>query len=129
MKLRNHDLTTGEAARLLRMGQQTVIRMIDEGRLTGYRLPGSRVRRVTLSAVKSLAAQHGIPLDESAVERLRESDTNRPRGLAGAGDAREVPESAYFAASGNTGRRSEPDPRRPHDGPDVAGQAAERQAD
>ena len=33
--------TTGEAAELCKVSQQTIIRCFDRGRLTGFRVPGS----------------------------------------------------------------------------------------
>ncbi len=37
-------LTTGEAAELCRVSQQTIIRCFDSGQLKGLRVPGSRFR-------------------------------------------------------------------------------------
>ena len=38
--------TTGEAAEICRVSQQTIIRCFDSGRLEGFRVPGSRFRRI-----------------------------------------------------------------------------------
>ena len=38
-------VTTGEAAEVCRVSQQTIIRCFDAGRLKGFRVPGSRFRR------------------------------------------------------------------------------------
>ncbi len=38
--------TTGEAAEICKVSQQTIIRCFDSGRLTGFRVPGSRFRRI-----------------------------------------------------------------------------------
>ena len=38
--------TTGEAAELCKVSQQTIIRCFDRGRLKGFRVPGSRFRRI-----------------------------------------------------------------------------------
>lgn len=38
--------TTGEAAHICKVSQQTIIRCFDSGRLTGFRVPGSRARRI-----------------------------------------------------------------------------------
>jgi excisionase family DNA binding protein len=38
--------TTGEAAELCNVSQQTIIRCFDSGRLNGFRVPGSRFRRI-----------------------------------------------------------------------------------
>ncbi len=38
--------TTGEAADICQVSQQTIIRCFDSGRLHGFRVPGSRFRRI-----------------------------------------------------------------------------------
>ena len=38
--------TTGEAAEICKVSQQTIIRCFDSGRLRGFRVPGSRFRRI-----------------------------------------------------------------------------------
>ena len=38
--------TTGEAARICNVSQQTIIRCFDSGRLHGFKVPGSRFRRI-----------------------------------------------------------------------------------
>ena len=38
--------TTGEAAKICKISQQTIIRCFDSGRLNGFRVPGSRFRRI-----------------------------------------------------------------------------------
>lgn len=38
--------TTGEAAHICKVSQQTIIRCFDAGRLAGFRVPGSRSRRI-----------------------------------------------------------------------------------
>ncbi|MEM9882815.1 MAG: helix-turn-helix domain-containing protein, partial [Planctomycetota bacterium] len=38
--------TTGEAAEVCKVSQQTIIRCFDAGRLQGFRVPGSRFRRI-----------------------------------------------------------------------------------
>ncbi len=38
--------TTGEAAEICKVSQQTIIRCFDSGRLNGFRVPGSRFRRI-----------------------------------------------------------------------------------
>ena len=47
--------TTGEAAELCNVSQQTIIRCFDQGRLDGFRVPGSRFRRIPR---ESLAEVH-----------------------------------------------------------------------
>ena len=38
--------TTGEAAKICKVSQQTIIRCFDNGQLKGFRVPGSRFRRI-----------------------------------------------------------------------------------
>ena len=55
--------TTGEAAEVCKVSQQTIIRCFDSGRLDGFRIPGSKFRRIPrLNPVKFMK-ENGIPLD------------------------------------------------------------------
>src|SRR5512133_2439653 len=45
--------TTGEAAEICKVSQQTIIRCFDSGRLKGFRVPGSRFRRIPPDALDS----------------------------------------------------------------------------
>jgi excisionase family DNA binding protein len=56
-------LTTGEAAELCRVSQQTIIRCFDSGRLTGFRVPGSRFRRIPRSELIRFMRVNEIPVD------------------------------------------------------------------
>lgn len=38
--------TTGEAAKICKVSQQTIIRCFDNGQLKGFRVPGSKFRRI-----------------------------------------------------------------------------------
>jgi excisionase family DNA binding protein len=55
--------TTGEVARLCNVSQQTVIRNFDNGRLEGFRVPGSRFRRIPHEALVRWMRENEIPLD------------------------------------------------------------------
>lgn len=55
--------TTGEVADICRISQQTVIRCFDDGRLRGYRVPGSKFRRIPRDALIDFMKSNGIPLD------------------------------------------------------------------
>ena len=55
--------TTGEAAEICRISQQTIIRCFDSGRLEGFRVPGSKFRRIPrISLIKFMKDNH-IPMD------------------------------------------------------------------
>ncbi len=54
--------TTGEVAEICQISQQTVIRCFDNGRLKGFRVPGSRFRRVPRDSLLQFMKDNGIPL-------------------------------------------------------------------
>jgi len=56
-------LTTGEAAEICRISQQTIIRCFDAGRLEGFRIPGSKFRRIPRHSLIKFMKQNNIPLD------------------------------------------------------------------
>ncbi|HWB53792.1 MAG TPA: response regulator [Tepidisphaeraceae bacterium] len=55
--------TTGEAAEICKVSQQTIIRCFDSGRLKGFRVPGSRFRRIPRDALIAFMKDNGIPAD------------------------------------------------------------------
>jgi excisionase family DNA binding protein len=55
--------TTGEAAEICRVSQQTIIRCFDAGRLEGFRVPGSRFRRIPRESLMKFMKSNSIPLD------------------------------------------------------------------
>jgi excisionase family DNA binding protein len=55
--------TTGEAAEICKVSQQTIIRCFDSGRLKGFRVPGSRFRRIPRDALVQFMKENGIPVD------------------------------------------------------------------
>jgi excisionase family DNA binding protein len=55
--------TTGEAAEICKVSQQTIIRCFDSGRLKGFRVPGSRFRRIPREALIQFMKENGIPPD------------------------------------------------------------------
>lgn len=64
--------TTGEAAELCKVSQQTIIRCFDAGRLQGFRVPGSRFRRIPRGELIRFMQQNEIPTDllESSAKRV-----------------------------------------------------------
>lgn len=54
--------TTGEVAEVCGISQQTVIRCFDNGRLNGFRVPGSKFRRIPRDALVAFMKSNGIPL-------------------------------------------------------------------
>ncbi len=55
--------TTGEAAKICKVSQQTIIRCFDNGQLKGFRVPGSRFRRIPREALYRFMKDNGIPTD------------------------------------------------------------------
>ncbi len=55
--------TTGEAAQVCSVSQQTIIRCFDSGRLEGFRIPGSRFRRIPRESLVKFMRDNDIPLD------------------------------------------------------------------
>ncbi len=55
--------TTGEAAEICKVSQQTIIRCFDAGRLEGFRVPGSRFRRIPRKNLVRFMQDNNIPLD------------------------------------------------------------------
>ncbi len=56
-------LTTGEVAQICKVAPRTVSKWVDTGQLRGYRIPGSRDRRVPLQQLIRFMRAHGMPLD------------------------------------------------------------------
>ncbi len=54
--------TTGEAAEVCNVSQQTIIRCFDNGRLQGFRVPGSRFRRIPRADLIRFMRDNDIPL-------------------------------------------------------------------
>lgn len=55
--------TTGEAAKICKVSQQTIIRCFDNGSLKGFRVPGSRFRRIPRDQLFNFMKDNGIPTD------------------------------------------------------------------
>jgi two-component system, OmpR family, response regulator len=55
--------TTGEAAEICNVSQQTIIRCFDSGRLQGFRVPGSRFRRIPRAELIRFMKANDIPTD------------------------------------------------------------------
>jgi len=64
--------TTGEAAEVCNVSQQTIIRCFDSGRLAGFRVPGSKFRRIPRAELIRFMRLNDIPIDvlESPTRRI-----------------------------------------------------------
>src|SRR6185436_10019854 len=56
-------LTTGEVAMICSVAPRTVSKWFDSGALHGYRIPGSKDRRIPLNQLIRFMKQHGMPLN------------------------------------------------------------------
>src|SRR3954454_20958963 len=55
--------TTGEAAKICKVSQQTIIRCFDNGQLKGFRVPGSKFRRIPREMLYRFMKDNQIPTD------------------------------------------------------------------
>ncbi len=61
---RNKDvLTTGEVAKICKVAPRTVTKWFDSGQLRGYRIPGSKDRRIPVTQLIRFMRQNNMPLD------------------------------------------------------------------
>ncbi len=63
--------TTGEAAKICKVSQQTIIRCFDSGQLKGFRVPGSRFRRIPRDSLYRFMRDNNIPTDALESGRRR----------------------------------------------------------
>ncbi len=59
--------STGEAAALCRVSQQTIIRCFDSGRINGFKVPGSKFRRIPRAELVRFMQENGI--DTAGLEK------------------------------------------------------------
>jgi excisionase family DNA binding protein len=64
-------LTTGEVANLCHVAPRTVSKWFDSGQLRGYKIPGSKDRRIPLNGLITFMKAHGVPLDGLETGRTR----------------------------------------------------------
>lgn len=79
MHHRKTVLTTGEVARICNVAPRTVSKWFDTGHLRGYRIPGSKDRRIPVEHLVRFMRAHGIPLDGlvSGAKRILLFDSDR----------------------------------------------------
>jgi len=63
--------TTGEAAEAAKLSQQTIIRCFDSGQLQGFRVPGSKFRRIPRDSLVKFMKDNNIPLDGIESDKIR----------------------------------------------------------
>jgi len=60
---RKKVLTTGEVAKICNVAPRTVSKWFDSGQLRGYRIPGSKDRRIPFEQLVRFMREHEIPLN------------------------------------------------------------------
>jgi two-component system, OmpR family, response regulator len=63
--------TTGEAAEICKLSQQTIIRCFDNGQVEGFRVPGSRFRRIPRDKLIKFMKEHNLPMDALESGKIR----------------------------------------------------------
>ncbi len=71
--------TTGEAAQVCGLSQQTIIRCFDAGRLGGFKVPGSKFRRIPREDLIRFMKANNLSLDilQGSVRRVLAVDDDR----------------------------------------------------
>jgi excisionase family DNA binding protein len=80
---RKDVLTTGQVARICQVAPRTVSKWFDQGQLRGYRIPGSRDRRIPVAQLVAFMRANGIPLTglDGGVSRVLVIGTGAPTDL------------------------------------------------
>ena len=63
--------TTGEAAKICNVSQQTIIRCFDSGRLSGFKVPGSRFRRIPRPELVRFMQQNDMDIQRLSTGRTQ----------------------------------------------------------
>lgn len=64
-------LTTGDVAKICNVAPRTVSKWFDSGQLKGYRIPGSKDRRIPLSELVRFMKVHNMPTEMLSAGRIR----------------------------------------------------------
>ncbi len=63
--------TTGEVAKICNVAARTVSKWFDSGQIDGYRIPGSKDRRIPSVSLNKFMKSHGIPFDGNISGKTR----------------------------------------------------------
>ena len=81
-------LTTGDVAKICNVAPRTVSKWFDSGQLKGYRIPGSKDRRIPMDELLRFMKQHRIPTEGLICDKIRvlivDSDKDLSQTLAAA---------------------------------------------
>jgi excisionase family DNA binding protein len=77
-------LTTGDVAKICHVAPRTVSKWFDNGQLRGYRIPGSKDRRIPMNELIRFMKVHNMPTDEISFGKLRIliADSNETTGAS-----------------------------------------------
>jgi len=64
-------LTTGQVAKICNVAPRTVSKWFDSGQLKGYRIPGSKDRRIPVNELVRFMKVHNMPFDNLAAGKIR----------------------------------------------------------
>ena len=64
-------LTTGDVAKICNVAPRTVSKWFDSGQLKGYRIPGSKDRRIPVSELIRFMKAHNMPTEALPVGKIR----------------------------------------------------------
>ncbi|MGE5296777.1 MAG: helix-turn-helix domain-containing protein [Solirubrobacterales bacterium] len=64
-------LTTGDVAKICNVAPRTVSKWFDSGQLKGYRIPGSKDRRIPLNELLRFMKANNMPTEALAVGKIR----------------------------------------------------------
>lgn len=64
-------LTTGDVAKICHVAPRTVSKWFDNGQLRGYRIPGSKDRRIPVNELIRFMKVHNMPTSDLAVGKIR----------------------------------------------------------
>lgn len=71
MPKRKDVFTTGQVAQICQVAPRTVTKWFDSGQLKGYRIPGSRDRRIPAAELIRFMKAHNMPTDQLEKGKLR----------------------------------------------------------
>jgi excisionase family DNA binding protein len=71
MPIEKEVLTTGEVAKICNVAPRTVSKWFDSGTLKGYRIPGSKDRRIPVAELLKFMKAYGIPFESMSSGRTR----------------------------------------------------------
>jgi len=79
-------LTTGDVAKICNVAPRTVSKWFDSGQLKGYRIPGSKDRRIPVTELVRFMRAHNMPTEALTVGKIRvlvvDSDNETASALA-----------------------------------------------